>query len=83
MIERLAAAAEVQHRGDQHERADAREGKLDESKQRYCQKTAARTLADVMKDADVFLGCSTAGVLTPAMAATMKAQPIILPLSNP
>jgi malate dehydrogenase (oxaloacetate-decarboxylating)(NADP+) len=67
----------------QHERADAREGKLDESKQRYCQKTAARTLADVMKGADVFLGCSTAGVLTKAMVATMNDQPIILALANP
>ena len=38
--------------------------KLDESKQRYCQKTEARTLADVVKGADVFLGCSAAGVLT-------------------
>ena len=27
------------------------------SKLRYCQKTEARTLADVVKDADVFLGC--------------------------
>src|SRR5437667_893339 len=33
----------------QHEREDARAGKLDESKQRYCQKTSARTLADVVK----------------------------------
>ena len=30
--------------------------KLDESKRRYCQITPARTLADVVKDADVFLG---------------------------
>jgi malate dehydrogenase (oxaloacetate-decarboxylating)(NADP+) len=67
----------------QHEREDARTGKLDESKQRYCQKTPARTLADVMKGADVFLGCSTAGVLTPAMVETMAKQPIILALANP
>jgi malate dehydrogenase (oxaloacetate-decarboxylating)(NADP+) len=67
----------------QHERADAQNGKLDESKQRYCQKTPARTLADVMHGADVFLGCSTAGVLTPEMVATMGAQPIILALANP
>jgi len=67
----------------QHERADAQAGKLDESKQRYCQKTSARTLADVMHGADVFLGCSTAGVLTPEMVATMAAQPIILALANP
>ncbi len=67
----------------QHERSDARGGKLDESKQAYCQKTAARTLADVVKGADVFLGCSTAGVLTPEMVATMADRPIILALANP
>jgi malate dehydrogenase (oxaloacetate-decarboxylating)(NADP+) len=67
----------------QHEREDARTGKLDESKQRYCQKTAARTLADVMKGCDVFLGCSTAGVLTGEMVATMADKPIILALANP
>jgi malate dehydrogenase (oxaloacetate-decarboxylating)(NADP+) len=67
----------------QHERDDARSGKLDESKQRFCQKTAARTLADVMKGCDVFLGCSTAGVLTPEMVKTMAEQPIILALANP
>jgi malate dehydrogenase (oxaloacetate-decarboxylating)(NADP+) len=67
----------------QHEREDARTGKLDESKQRYCQKTSARTLADAVKGADVFLGCSTAGVLTTAMVATMGDKPIILALANP
>ena len=56
---------------------------LDASKQRYCQKTAARTLADVMRDADVFLGCSAPGVLTSAMVATMAQRPIILALANP
>ncbi len=67
----------------QHERDDARSGKLDESKQRYCQKTVARTLADVVRGADVFLGCSTAGVLTPEMVGTMAQRPIILALANP
>jgi len=67
----------------QHERADAQAGKLDESKQRYCQKTPARTLADVMHGADVFLGCSTAGVLSAEMVATMGDKPIILALANP
>jgi malate dehydrogenase (oxaloacetate-decarboxylating)(NADP+) len=67
----------------QHERDDARSGKLDESKQRYCQKTAARTLADVMAGCDVFLGCSAAGVLTKAMVSTMAPRPIILALANP
>lgn len=65
----------------QTERADA--SKLDESKRRYCQTTPARTLADVVKGADVFLGCSAAGVLTGEMVATMASQPIILALANP
>ena len=57
--------------------------RLDESKLRYCQKTEARTLADVVKDADVFLGCSAAGVLTGEMVKTMAARPLILALANP
>ncbi|MQR01804.1 NADP-dependent malic enzyme [Glaciimonas soli] len=60
-----------------------REDKLDESKQRYQQKTSARTLADAIKDADVFLGCSAAGVLTAEMVKTMAVQPVILALANP
>ena len=56
---------------------------VDESKARYAQDTSARTLADVCKGADVFLGCSTAGVLTPDMVQTMAARPIILALANP
>jgi malate dehydrogenase (oxaloacetate-decarboxylating)(NADP+) len=56
---------------------------LDASKERYAQATDARTLADIVKDADVFLGCSTAGVLTAEMVGTMAPQPIILALANP
>ncbi|MBV8037091.1 NADP-dependent malic enzyme [Roseateles sp.] len=67
----------------QSEREDARAGRLDESKQRYCQVTAARTLADVVAGSDVFLGCSAAGVLTADMVKTMGTQPIILALANP
>ena len=57
--------------------------KLDESKQRYCQQTDATTLAEVVAGADVFLGCSAAGVLTPEMVKTMADKPIILALANP
>ena len=60
-----------------------RPGGFDESKQRVAQDTSARTLADVVKDADVFLGCSTAGVLTQEMVKTMARAPIILALANP
>jgi malate dehydrogenase (oxaloacetate-decarboxylating)(NADP+) len=62
---------------------EGRGDKLDESKQRYCQSTTATTLAEVIAGADVFLGCSAAGVLTPEMVKTMADQPIILALANP
>jgi malate dehydrogenase (oxaloacetate-decarboxylating)(NADP+) len=67
----------------QTEREDAQAGKLDESKQRYCRTTAARTLADAMQGADVFLGCSAAGVVNADMVQSMGTQPIILALANP
>ena len=60
-----------------------RPGGFDESKQRVAQDTDARTLADVVRDADVFLGCSTAGVLTQDMVKSMARAPIILALANP
>jgi malate dehydrogenase (oxaloacetate-decarboxylating)(NADP+) len=61
-----------------------RAGGFDDSKTRYAQKdTGARTLADVMKDADVFLGCSAPGVVTQDMVKSMGSQPIILALANP
>ena len=59
-----------------------REG-LDASKARYAQATAARSLADAMPGADVFMGLSTAGVLKPEMVQTMAANPIILAMANP
>jgi malate dehydrogenase (oxaloacetate-decarboxylating)(NADP+) len=65
------------------DREDFKSGKADESKHRYCQRTDARTLADIVRGADVFLGCSTAGVLTAPMVASMAAKPIILALANP
>jgi malate dehydrogenase (oxaloacetate-decarboxylating)(NADP+) len=62
---------------------DKREDKLDVSKQRYQQTTNARTLADAIVGADVFLGCSAPGVLTQDMVKAMGSQPIILALANP
>jgi len=62
---------------------EGRPGGYDESKARYAQKTEARTLADAVHGADVFLGCSAPGVLTAEMVKTMAAQPIILALANP
>ena len=62
---------------------DGRPGGFDASKARYAQATDARTLADVVVGADVFLGCSAAGVLTADMVKTMGPSPIILALANP
>ncbi|WP_077000959.1 NADP-dependent malic enzyme [Variovorax sp. KK3] len=61
-----------------------RAGGFDESKSRYAQPdTGARTLADVMKGADVFLGCSAPGVVSQDMVKSMADKPIILALANP
>ena len=61
-----------------------RPGGFDESKARFAQPdTGARKLADVVQGADVFLGCSAAGVLTKDMVKTMGTKPIILALANP
>src|SRR5262249_19444432 len=43
----------------------------------------ARTLADAMRGADVFLGCSKAGCVTPEMVASMADRPIVFALANP
>jgi malate dehydrogenase (oxaloacetate-decarboxylating)(NADP+) len=60
-----------------------RDASMEANKARYAQATDARTLADIVKDADVFLGCSTAGVLTGDMVKTMADKPVILALANP
>jgi malate dehydrogenase (oxaloacetate-decarboxylating)(NADP+) len=49
----------------------------------YARDTNARRLDDVIGGADVFLGLSTGGVLTPEMAKKMGARPLIMALANP
>ncbi len=56
---------------------------MDPEKARFAQPTEARTLSEVIADADVFLGLSAAGVLKPEMVAKMGANPIIFALANP
>ena len=60
-----------------------RESNMEENKARYARDTSSRTLGDVIEGADVFLGCSTSGVLTGPMVKRMAAQPVILALANP
>ena len=56
---------------------------MDADKDRFAKVTEARTLADVIPDADIFLGLSAGGVLKPEMVRDMAARPIILALANP
>ena len=60
-----------------------RDASMEPNKARYAQETRDRVLADIVRDADVFLGCSTAGVLTGDMVKTMADKPLILALANP
>jgi malate dehydrogenase (oxaloacetate-decarboxylating)(NADP+) len=52
-------------------------------KSRFEQNTAARTLSDVVKDADVLVGLSVKGAFTPAMLKSMAARPIVFAMANP
>ena len=56
---------------------------MDEDKARFAQETDARKLADIIEDADVFLGLSAGGVLKPEMVKRMAVRPLILALANP
>jgi malate dehydrogenase (oxaloacetate-decarboxylating)(NADP+) len=56
---------------------------MDPDKERYAQPTEARTLADIIGGADIFLGLSAGGVLTPEMVGKMADKPIILAMANP
>ena len=60
-----------------------RDAKMEPTKARYAQETSARTLADVIAGADVFLGCSAPGVVTQDMVRSMGDRPLILALANP
>ena len=56
---------------------------MDEDKVFFAQKTSLRTLAEVVRGADIFLGLSAGGVLKPDMVASMAPRPIIFALANP
>ncbi len=56
---------------------------MDPYKSVYAQKTEARTLAEVMDGAHIFLGLSAGGVVTKDMVKRMADRPLILALANP
>jgi malate dehydrogenase (oxaloacetate-decarboxylating)(NADP+) len=60
-----------------------RKEEMDPEKERYAIDTRARTLAEVIDGADIFLGLSAGGVLKPEMVKRMASRPLILALANP
>jgi malate dehydrogenase (oxaloacetate-decarboxylating)(NADP+) len=60
-----------------------RREEMDPDKARYAQDTGARTLAEILDGADLFLGLSAGGVLKPDMLHGMARDPLILALANP
>ncbi|OGI40908.1 MAG: malate dehydrogenase [Candidatus Muproteobacteria bacterium RBG_16_64_10] len=56
---------------------------LNDQKRAFAVKTGKRTLADAMRDADVFIGVSGPNLVTPEMVASMAPKPIVFALANP
>ncbi|MFL5487880.1 MAG: NADP-dependent malic enzyme [Gemmatimonadaceae bacterium] len=62
---------------------EGRPGELDPYKAKFANKTKARTIADALVGADVFVGLSVAGAINGEMVAKMAKKPIIFALANP
>ena len=60
-----------------------RAGLNDSDKAAFAQETDARTLSEVIQDADIFLGLSAGNILKQDMVMRMAAKPLILALANP
>lgn len=56
---------------------------MDQWKSAHAVPTEARSLAEAIKGADIFLGLSAGGALTPDMVKDMADQPIIFAMANP
>ncbi len=56
---------------------------LDELKIQYANAEKEITLAEAMKDADVFIGLSSGGCVTPEMVKSMAKNPIVFAMANP
>jgi malate dehydrogenase (oxaloacetate-decarboxylating)(NADP+) len=56
---------------------------MNEYKAEFASKTSARTLAEAMKGADVFVGLSTKGAVTPEMLKQMGSKPVCFAMANP
>src|SRR6266513_3134164 len=68
---------------DQHGVVHADRSDLDEYRRRFAVRGKARTLAEALKDADVFVGLSVGGIVTGDMLKGMAKRPIVFALANP
>ncbi len=62
---------------------DGRADDMDPYKARFQSKTKARTIAEALAGADVFVGLSVAGAVSGEMIARMAKTPIVFALANP
>jgi malate dehydrogenase (oxaloacetate-decarboxylating)(NADP+) len=62
---------------------EGRRGSLTPEKTEFLRDTKARTLADAVRNADVFVGVSQAGLLTAEMVKSMARSPVIFAMANP
>lgn len=60
-----------------------REKGMNEYKERYAASTSARTLAEAMKDSDIFIGLSVPNAIDQEMVRSMARDPIIFAMANP
>ncbi len=62
---------------------EGREETWTEQKARFVRRTKCRTLADALRGADVFVGVSLAGLVTPEMVKPMARRPVLFAMANP
>ncbi len=60
-----------------------RQGNMNPYKERFAAITDCRTLADALKDADVFVGLSMGHCVTPEMLRSMAKHPVVFAMANP
>jgi malate dehydrogenase (oxaloacetate-decarboxylating)(NADP+) len=62
---------------------EGRTAGMNKHKEEFARRTNARTLTDAMKGCDVFVGLSSAGLVTADMVKTMADKPIVFAMANP
>src|SRR5713101_7396192 len=68
---------------DQHGTVHVDRSDLDEYRRRFAVRGKARTHAEALKDADVFVGLSVGGIVSGEMLKGMAKRPIVFALANP